>query len=156
MSLILLNAAKLIGSRLPNRFARSITSSKICASAPPTKLPTSNAKKSEESDQPIQFLGSKAASWHAKDTRSGHVDEMLWYQPYVVIASVAVFLIYFCILREENDIDKKLEGSLFDHISGLEEAQLIISYRYNKDNGLDVKAIEQRLTELGIDIKTLN
>lgn len=108
------------------------------------------------SNEPIQFFGSQAAAWRAKDTRSGGSDESLWYQPYVISASLGIFLIYFCVLREENDIDLRLEGSLYDHVSGLEEVQLTVNYRYNKEHGLDTKEQEQRLTELGVDLRQLD
>ena len=109
-----------------------------------------------ESDIPIQFFGSGAASWRAKDTRSGGADKTLWYQPYVVSGSVAIFLLYFCVLREENDIDQKLQGSLFDHVSGLEETQLKYSYKYNKENNLETTDLKNRLSELGVDVNELD
>lgn len=108
------------------------------------------------SNEPIQFFGSQAATWRARDTRSGGSDESLWYQPYVISASLAVFLVYFCYLREESDIDRRLEGNLYDHVSGLEEVQLTVNYRYNKEHGLDTKEQEQRLRELGVDIGQLD
>ncbi|KAL5288116.1 hypothetical protein ACFFRR_008771 [Megaselia abdita] len=109
----------------------------------------------EVKDEPIKFFGSKAASWKAKDTRSGKAEEMLWFQPYVVSGSLAVFLIYFCFLREENDIDRKLEGTLFEHIAGLEEVQLTMTYKHNLENNIDNSSIEKRLKELGVDPKLL-
>ncbi|XP_055917952.1 uncharacterized protein LOC129950141 [Eupeodes corollae] len=118
---------------------------------------STHARKIDEiNDEPIKFFGSGAASWRAKDTRSGGADEALWYQQYVISGSVAIFLIYFCILREENDIDQKLEGSLYDHIDGLEEQQLVIRYKYNRDNNVDTSDIEKRLLELGIDARKLD
>lgn len=107
-------------------------------------------------NEPIKFFGSQAAAWRAKDTRSGGSDESLWFQPYVISASLGIFLIYFCVLREENDIDLRLEGSLYDHVTGLEEVQLTVNYRYNKEHGLDTKEQEQRLTELGVDLRQLD
>ncbi|ALC40895.1 CG30373 [Drosophila busckii] len=108
------------------------------------------------SNEPIQFFGSQAATWRARDTRSGGSEESLWYQPYVISASLAIFLAYFCILREESDIDLRLEGNLYDHVSGLEEVQLTVNYKYNKEHGLDTKLQEKRLTELGVDMKHLD
>ncbi|EDW60809.1 uncharacterized protein [Drosophila virilis] len=108
------------------------------------------------SNEPIEFFGSHAATWRARDTRSGGSDESLWYQPYVISASLALFLIYFCILREESDIDLRLEGNLYDHVSGLEEVQLTVNYRYNKEHGLDTKEQEKRLIELGVDLGQLD
>lgn len=72
----------------------------------------------------------------------------MWFQPYVVSGSLAVFLIYFCILREENDIDTKLDRSLFEHVAGLEETQLQLSLNYNKEHGLSTEALERRMAEL--------
>lgn len=72
----------------------------------------------------------------------------MWFQPYVISGSLAVFLIYFCILREENDIDHKLDRSLFDHVAGLEETQLQLSFNYNKEHGLSTDALERRMAEL--------
>lgn len=108
------------------------------------------------SNEPIEFFGSQAATWRARDTRSGGSDDSLWYQPYVISASLALFLVYFCILREESDIDLRLEGNLYDHVSGLEEVQLTVNYRYNKEHGLDTKEQEKRLIELGVDLAQLD
>ncbi|KMY92220.1 uncharacterized protein LOC6733508 [Drosophila simulans] len=108
------------------------------------------------SNEPIKFFGSQAATWRAKDTRSGGSDETLWYQPYVISASLAIFLLYFCALREESDIDLRLEGNLYEHVSGLEEVQLTVNYRYNKEHGLDTKEQERRLRELGVDLGQLD
>ncbi|XP_017464257.1 PREDICTED: uncharacterized protein LOC108357695 [Rhagoletis zephyria] len=110
----------------------------------------------ENSNEPIKFFGSQAANWRARDTRSGGSEDTLWFQPYVISGSLAIFLLYFCILREENDIDRRLEGNLFDQVAGLEEVQLTVNYKYNKENGLDTSEIEKRLSELGIDIKQLH
>lgn len=114
-----------------------------------------NAKRSSASStarggvgEPIAYFGSGAASWRAREGHSGGQDGRLWYQPYVISGSLAVFLIYFCILREENDIDTKLEGSLFDHVAGLEETQLRIAYNYNKEHGLATVELEKRLAEV--------
>ncbi|TMW44897.1 hypothetical protein DOY81_010022 [Sarcophaga bullata] len=43
----------------------------------------STVEKPEEelNDEPIKFFGSQAATWRAKDTRSGGSDEHIGYQP---------------------------------------------------------------------------
>lgn len=117
---------------------------------------TSSSSETEENNKPIQYFGSDAAVWRAKNTRSGGSDEHLWYQPYVISASLAIFLLYFCVLREESDIDLKLEGNLYEHVQGLEEVQLTMNYKYNKENGLDNREVIKRLNELGIDVKLLD
>ncbi|XP_013114682.1 uncharacterized protein LOC106092383 [Stomoxys calcitrans] len=121
-----------------------------------TKTSSKTSPESEVNNEPIQYFGSDAASWRAKDTRSGGSDEHLWYQPYVISGSLAIFLLYFCVLREESDIDLKLEGNLYEHVHGLEEVQLTMNYKYNKENGLDNREVIKRLGELGIDVKLLD
>lgn len=73
-----------------------------------------------------------------------------WYQPYVISFSLGVFLLYFCVLRERNDIDDLLEnGTLFEQVPGMEVAHLTFLYNLNKSNGENVDAIKKRLEELG-------
>lgn len=80
--------------------------------------------------------------------RNKQANEMPWYQPISVVGSVAVFLIYFCILREENNVDLEFNKTLYDRIHGLEKEQLLQSYRYNMEHGKSVVEIEQRLKEI--------
>lgn len=77
--------------------------------------------------------------------------DMPWYQPYSVLASVSVFMIYFFILREENDVDMEFSKTLYSRIKGLEKEQLLQSYRYNKENNLSVVEIEKRLQEIEME-----
>lgn len=44
-----------------------------------------------------------------------------WYQGPIISLSLTVFLIYFCILREENDIDLMLDKDLGDHLTDFEK-----------------------------------
>jgi len=104
----------------------------------------------EDLDQPIKFTTSEANKWMAQYSRKGvkEVEPRLWYEPYVIVASIAVFMIYFCILREENDIDLELSKSLYDRIDGLEERDLLNLLAYNTKHGLDTKEIIDRLNEI--------
>lgn len=103
-------------------------------------------------DEPIKFFGSEAANWKAQQTRSGQAQDRLWFQPYVVMGSVLVFMIYFCILREESDVDGELNKSLYDRVDGLEAIQLKIVHKHNEENKVDNQAIEQRMRDLNISI----
>jgi hypothetical protein len=104
-------------------------------------------------NEPIKFLGSAAQKHRAMETRYGSIDPegMPWFQPLVVVGSVAVFLIYFCILREENDIDTHLSKPLFDSVPGLEKSTLISLYKYNLEHKVDNTTVIKRLMEMGID-----
>ncbi|XP_052897565.1 uncharacterized protein LOC128304416 [Anopheles moucheti] len=113
--------------------------------------------KEEINNEPIKYFGSQASRWTAQRSREGPKgQDMPWFQPYVVNFSVAIFLIYFCVLREENDIDEGLGRSLFEHVPGLEEKQLIVSYHYHKENGLSTLDIENRMKELGMNFGSAN
>jgi len=104
---------------------------------------------------PVKFSASRASTWKVRDTfGSSQADDLskgLWYQPYIVSLSVTVMLIYFNLLREENDVDDKLTESLYNHIDGLEEKQLEISLKHNIQSGLDTRAIITRLAEIQLE-----
>lgn len=100
---------------------------------------------------PIKFTTSAASKKVIRPIIKDAKEQMPWYQPYSVVGSVAVFLIYFCILREENDVDLEFTKTLYDRIKGLEKEQLLQSYKFNKEQGNSVEDIEKRLQEIEIE-----
>ncbi|XP_026490817.1 uncharacterized protein LOC113396946 [Vanessa tameamea] len=105
-------------------------------------------------NEPIKFSTSNAARKNVQSVfRKKTPESMPWYQPFSVVGSIAVFLIYFCILREENDVDLEFNKTLYDRIQGLEKEQLLQSYRFNKEHGKSVEDIEKRLKELEEEAK---
>lgn len=111
----------------------------------------STEKNLEDIDAPVKFSETQARHWKAKTTRMGAENTRLWYEPYVILTSITVFMIYFTILREENDIDEELGRSLYSRIDGLEEHQLKLSLAYNKEHNLETSAIIQRLKEIELE-----
>lgn len=111
-----------------------------------------NSKQStEDPNVPLPFSKSKAASWSAKSSfsgREGVSDDTPWYQPLSISASIAAILIWFCILREENDVDIELGKSLYDRVDGMEKKQLELALKHNHGQGLDTLAIKKRLDEI--------
>lgn len=128
--------------------SKNTTATTVASTAPPARNSSVAAGEQHVLDEPMAFFGSVAASWRARDGHSGGQEGALWYQPYVISGSLAVFLLYFCVFREENDVDQKLDGSLFDHVAGLEVIQLKLAYDYNKEHGLPTADLERRLIEL--------
>ncbi|XP_049801721.1 uncharacterized protein LOC126236445 [Schistocerca nitens] len=106
-----------------------------------------NSRRNPE-DHPIKYTSSEAAAWKAVQARGGEEDDRPWYQGIVISASLGIFLIYFCILREENDMDEELGKSLYDRVPGLEEQQLNVTLKYYKERGMDTREIETRLNQL--------
>ncbi|KAL6260022.1 hypothetical protein P5V15_009928 [Pogonomyrmex californicus] len=78
---------------------------------------TSEPEDDDETNRPIKYSTSKAAAMRIDEYRDPYGDTVPWYQGYVVSLSLAVFLGYFCILREENDIDLLLYTDLEDSLS---------------------------------------
>ncbi|XP_029676082.1 uncharacterized protein LOC115243328 [Formica exsecta] len=70
----------------------------------------------DRTEQPLKYSTSKAATMRVDEYRDPYGDEVPWYQPYSIIFSFSIFLIYFCILREENDIDLMLDNELGDSL----------------------------------------
>lgn len=75
----------------------------------------------DDADQPIKYSTSKAAAMRIDEYRDPIGDKYPWYQGLIVSASVAVFLIYFCILREENDIDLILNTDLQESLNRVQK-----------------------------------
>ncbi|KAJ8730333.1 hypothetical protein PYW07_017371 [Mythimna separata] len=107
-----------------------------------------SSKLEASENEPIKFSTSQAARKTTRPLVKKVDTDMPWYQPFSVVGSVAVFLIYFCVLREESDIDLEFDKTLYERIKGLEKEQLLQSYRFNKEHGKSVDDIEKRLKEL--------
>ncbi|XP_011310294.1 uncharacterized protein [Fopius arisanus] len=70
----------------------------------------------DELNRPITYSTSPAASWRARHSfQGGNQDDVPWFQPYVVMASTAAFLVYFLYLRKPNDIDQIFDRELGDY-----------------------------------------
>lgn len=102
----------------------------------------------EVDDKPIKFSTSNAAKWRAEVSRSGTRDPAPWFQSYIISLSLSVFMLYFFYLREESDIDREFEKTLYERIYGLEEKQLEIVLKYNSENNLPTEDIRNRLKEI--------
>lgn len=84
------------------------------------KTASKNDVDEEENNEPIKYSTSKAASHLAAHTRFTPSDAPE-YQPTVVALSLAVFMIYFCILREENDVDENLYRPLSETVPNFDK-----------------------------------
>lgn len=83
---------------------------------------TGEAGSSKDSDQPITYSTSKAAAWKAEQSfRSPNYDKVPEAQRWSVLASLSAFLLYFLVLREENDFDQYLARPLTETVPDLEK-----------------------------------
>lgn len=103
-------------------------------------------------NEPIKFVGSSAHAWISKRGRAGTVDDEPppECQMYIVLGSVVAFMAYFFYFREENDVDLEMGKTLYERVPGLEQTQLIINYKYNRENNIDNTKIVERMRELGM------
>lgn len=78
-------------------------------------------------------------------------------EAYVPLFSLYAILIYFCILREDNDIDEMMEkGPLYDKhalLVGLGKKELEACLEEYRRQGLDGTNIIERLAELELEAK---
>ena len=93
-------------------------------------------------DEPIKFSTSKAADYEAYDTfMSRNIRGIPKSQPYIIIGSLAVFMVYFFVLREENEFDELIYKPLEKSIE--------------KPNFVFIEAKIQEYEKYGLDTKKL-
>ena len=103
---------------------------------------------SDDIEKPVRYSKTEANDWKAYDTFLAEENTRPKYQFWILTASWVVFLVYFVVLREENDIDEHLSSSLYDHLPGLEEQQLELAICEKEEHGEDTTALVARLKEV--------
>lgn len=106
-----------------------------------------NLKKSPNPDEAYEYFGSEAEKLRATP-KTQKSDE---YKSYIVGGSMLVFMLYFFILREPNDLDDAMERDLYDHF-GPEVSRLKKAYDYNIQHNLPTAEITNRLRQLGAPV----
>lgn len=77
-----------------------------------------NDELDEELNKPLKYTTSPANDWKASHSRLGSKPDFRpWYEPHIINISLIVFMIYFFVLREENDIDLMLSKPLTDTLN---------------------------------------
>ncbi|OQV13784.1 hypothetical protein BV898_12003 [Hypsibius exemplaris] len=127
-------------SGLPQMFAH-----RAASSVTPVEDSSSPAVK-DEKDDAIQYSTSKAflhrvLEFDKEDPRPKHERK-------IVVISVVCFMIYFFVLREENDLDREMRKPLWERVPGLERQTLTALIEYNKKNGKNNALAEARLAEI--------
>jgi CCSMST1 family len=70
------------------------------------------------------------------------------YQRAIISTSLVIFMLYFFVFREENDLDRQMKKPLWEKVPGLERQTLQALIEYNKKNGKDNTATEARMVQL--------
>ena len=102
---------------------------------------------SEKSNEPVQFSGS-AADRDAYETfkppppRPKH-------EGHIVKLSLAVFLLYFLLLREENDLDDYISANIYNVMDPYAEIKRLEErLKEEEESGLDTRVTKAALLEL--------
>lgn len=66
----------------------------------------------------------------------------------IVKSSIIIFLIYFCILRESNDVDALLDRGLFEIVPDLEIPMLESDIRRLESHGVNTDELKKKVEEL--------
>jgi len=112
------------------------------------QIATTPVSRQEDEKGPVKFTKSGAYTLNPLMANEQKRRDTPWFQGPLVAFSTASCLLYFTMLREENDMDVELAGKLYDKVEGLEKMDLINSIKYNEEHGLDTRALKQRLKEV--------
>uniref|UniRef100_A0A131YPN2 Uncharacterized protein n=1 Tax=Rhipicephalus appendiculatus TaxID=34631 RepID=A0A131YPN2_RHIAP len=77
--------------------------------------------KADEDDKPYTYTTSNAAKWKAAQSFRTPETNAPPAQRWSVLASISAFLIYFCVLREENDLDQHLARPITETVPELKQ-----------------------------------
>ena len=104
---------KLIACLSQIRSGNALLTRNAISQARSLRYSTDSAKKviGDEFDVPIKYSTSRAAKAPAVHTL-GRYTNYPEYQTMLISISLTVFLLYFCVFREENDIDERLMAGL--------------------------------------------
>ncbi|KAK3584993.1 hypothetical protein CHS0354_037367 [Potamilus streckersoni] len=97
-------------------------------------------------DQPLPYMSVRKAQ--SRINKAVMHESAPPYQGFIVWISILVFMIYFFILREENDMDELLDHSLTSKLSDLEEHDILKRIHYNRTHSFSTAELEARLHEI--------
>merc|ERR1712061_781245 len=116
---------------------------------------TAASPEDAEEDQPIKYSTSKGHGMHPSFLKKSDVEKWGYvpvrFEEFIVLFSLYAVLVYFCVLREESDLDEILkEGPQFnsDFLEGLGKRELENCLAEYSRQDLDGQRIVKRLAEL--------
>ena len=99
-------------------------------------------------DEPIKYSSSKAKNYDSYDTFvSSKVRNFPKSQPLIIMTSVIVFLIYFLVLREENDLDELIYSPLDENLKIPHPMVLESKVKEYEAYGLDTSKLKKILKD---------
>lgn len=145
MSLFLLRNLKFLNSIRQTTFIGLTSAARTKASS--SSASEQRASTTGKRDDPVKFSTSEAKKWDAMDTfvpeKGRRVPPS---QPIIIVLSVTVFLIYFLLLREENELDRKLLRPLEESVPNIKEFTLRKQIQQYENMGLDSSELKQALS----------
>merc|ERR1711978_240096 len=101
----------------------------------------------EVDDEPVKFTTSKAFK-SAPSYINEKADENPTSRTVSIGLSMAAFMLWFFVLREESDWDEEITRNLYDRAPNLEKTNLVTAINYYQRNGMDPGPLLRRLKEL--------
>ncbi|CAF0778242.1 unnamed protein product [Brachionus calyciflorus] len=109
-------------------------------------ISSKNLKDSKISDEPIKYSTSKAKTWDSIDSfMSKTARTTPKSQPIIVSLSVLAFLLYFILIREENELDKKVSRPLEESVPNIKEMTLKHQILQYEQMGLNTRELREAL-----------
>jgi hypothetical protein len=141
---MLLNQIRLSGNKL--KLINLIASN---SSITPLRMYTgagAETKTNSTRDKPVKFSTSKAKAWDPVDTFiSARARKQPISQPFIVIGSILMFLLYFTYIREPNEMDEIFDRPLEATIPNVKEMTLKYQIAQYEQMGLDTTSLKQAL-----------
>jgi hypothetical protein len=140
---MLLNQIRLNGNKL--KFINLIF---LNGRVTPLRMYAASAETKTKSlrDEPVKFSTSKAKAWDPIDTFiSSKARKQPTSQPFIVIGSILIFLLYFTFIREQNELDEIFDRPLEATIPNVKEMTLKYQIAQYEQMGLDTTNLKQAL-----------
>ncbi len=120
----------------------------VVSRAVPQRQASSAKSDSRSGDEspPIKFTTSPAYRHQPKMKKMRPPSP--WYQPWIILSSTAVFLIYFLVLREENDIDYNMGNKTVQEMLVEAERAKLKKRLRKKLSEKELAVVQGRLEEL--------
>lgn len=103
-------------------------------------------KNTNLTDEPVKYSTSKAKTWDSINSFTSVTSRTQpTSQPFIVAISTFIFLAYFILIREENDLDKKVSKPLEENVPNIKEMTLKHQILQYEQMGLDTRELREAL-----------
>lgn len=107
---------------------------------------TKKAQEAQDPNSPVKFSTSDAKKWDSMNTFAPEKGRRVpAAQPFIIVACLSIFLVYFIFIREENELDRKLMRPLEETVPNIKEFTLRKQIEEYERLGLDSRELKHAL-----------